>query len=124
MAARIRALPRRDPRARTPLLEYRDLRLDPLVQVVWQGTRRVELTAKEFGILEYFLRHQGEVISQESLLEHVWDDRVNLFTNTVRVHIRSLRRKLGDDVGEPRYIETLIGRGYRLGSPTPLVDQP
>lgn len=56
----------------------------------------------------------GEVISQEELLEHVWDSSVNPFTHTVRVHINSLRRKLGDDPQTPRYIETVAGEGYRL----------
>jgi len=60
------------------------------------------------------MRHPNEVVSQEALLEHVWDDSINPFTNTVRVHIASLRRKLDDDAEAPRYIETIIGQGYRL----------
>lgn len=116
LVARIRALLRRDMRARTPLLHYRDLKLDPLARVAWLDKRRLELTGKEFGILEYLMRHQGEVVSQEALLEHVWDRQANPLTNTVRVHINSLRRKLEDMVETPSYIETCIGHGYRLGT--------
>ena len=114
LVARTRALLRRDIRVRTPLFVYRDLKLDPATRTTWQGNRRLELTGKEFGILEYLLRHQGEIVSQETLLEHVWDMQANPLTNTVRVHMNSLRRKLGDMVETPRYIETIIGQGYRL----------
>jgi DNA-binding response OmpR family regulator len=117
LTARIRALLRRDMRVRSPLLQYKDLKLDPTARVVWQDNRRLELTGKEFGIIEYLLRHQGEIVSQETLLEHVWDMRTNPFTNTVRVHINSLRRKLEDMAETPRYIETFVGQGYRLGVP-------
>ncbi len=79
------------------------------------GRRRLELTAKEFGCLEYLLRHKGEIVSQEALLEHVWDGSVNPFSATVRMHIASLRRKLGDPADAPQYIETVTGQGYRLG---------
>ena len=116
LVARIRALLRRDMRARTPLLQYKDLKLDPIARVAWQGNRRLELTGKEFSILEYLLRHLGEVVSQEALLEHVWDMKANPLTNTVRVHINSLRRKLVDLAETPYYIETCIGHGYRLGA--------
>ncbi|HVB76014.1 MAG TPA: response regulator transcription factor [Ktedonobacteraceae bacterium] len=111
LCARIRALLRRDLRARAPLLQYQDLKLDPTARIIWKNNRHLELTSKEYGILEYLLRHQGEVISQETLLEHVWDMQVNPLTNTVRVHINSLRRKLQDTT----YIETVINQGYRLG---------
>src|SRR5258706_16309640 len=100
-----------------PLLQYKDLKLDPTAHVVWQDNRRLELTGKEFGIIEYLLRHQGEIVSQETLLEHVWDMQTNPFTNTVRLHINSLRRKLEDMAETPRYIETFVGQGYRLGVP-------
>ncbi len=119
LTARIRALLRRDLRVRTPLLRYKDVKLDLTAHVAWQGNRRVELTSKEFGIMEYLLRHQGEVVSQEALLEHVWDMQANPLTNTVRVHINSLRRKFADVAETPRYIETIIGQGYRLGTPVP-----
>lgn len=120
LVARIRALLRRDMQVRSPLLRYQDVKLDPTARVVWQGNRRLDLTCKEFGILEYLLRHVGEIVSQEALLEHVWDMRANPLTNTVRVHINSLRRKLEDTAETPRYIETIIGQGYRLGVVAPV----
>lgn len=75
-----------------------------------RGGRPLELTRKQFGILEYLLRHAGEVVSQEALLEHVWNAEANPFSNTVRTHINALRRKLGPAPA----IETVIGVGYRL----------
>ncbi len=119
LMARIRALLRRDVRTRSPLLRCGDLTLDPATIVACQGGRRLALTAKEFSILDYLVRHQGEVVSQQDLLEHVWDVSANTFTNAVRVHITSLRRKLGDDAEEPRYIETIVGKGYRMFAPCP-----
>ncbi len=120
LVARLRALLRRDVRTRTPLLEYQDIKLDPVTRTAWQANRRLELTNKEFGILEYLLRHQEEIVSQETLLEHVWDMQANPLTNTVRVHMNSLRRKLGDVAETPRYIETVIGQGYRLHTRQPV----
>ena len=117
LTARVRALLRRDVRVRSPLLRYKDLQMDPIARVVWLDKRRLDLTGKELGILEYLLRHQGEIVSQEVLLEHVWDMKANPLTNTVRVHINSLRRKLEDMAETPQYIETIIGQGYRLGMP-------
>jgi DNA-binding response OmpR family regulator len=116
LCARIRALLRRDLRSREPVLSAGDLKLDPAGHVVWQGKRRLELTRKEFGILEYLMRRPGEVISQEDLLEHVWNEEANPYTNVIRTHVTSLRRKLGDSVTTPSYITTVIGRGYRLES--------
>ncbi len=114
LAARIRALLRRDLRVREPILIVGDLKLDPASHTAWQRKRRLELTFKEFAILEYLMRRPGEVVSQEEIIEHVWDEEVNLFTASVRVHIHSLRRKLGDTTDNPRYIETIIGQGYLL----------
>jgi DNA-binding response OmpR family regulator len=71
------------------------------------------LTAKEFALLRYFMSRPGDVLSQEHLLEHVWDEHADPFTNTVRVTVGTLRRKLMAG-GEPSAIETVIGRGYRL----------
>lgn len=117
LTARIRALLRRDLRVREPVLQVGGLRLDPASRTAWVGRHRLDLTRKEFSILEYFMHHPGEVVSQEDLIEHAWNEDVNLFTGSVRVHIHSLRRKLGDDVQHPRYIETIVGVGYRLLSP-------
>lgn len=114
LAARIRALLRRDLRVREPILEVGDLKLDPASRIAWQKKQRLSLTKKEFAILEYLMRHAGEVVSQEELIEHVWNEDVNLFTASVRVHVHSLRRKLGDSPDSPHYIETITGSGYRL----------
>ena len=114
LLARIRALLRRDMRVREPILKIQDISLDPVEKVVWKSAHRIQLTRKEFGILEYLMRHPNEVISQEELLEHVWGTMTNVFSNTVRVHIQSLREKLEDNSATPRYIETIIGTGYRF----------
>lgn len=114
LTARMRALLRRDLRVREPILRVGDLELDSASRTAWRGRRRLELTTKEFAILEYMMRHPGEIVSQEALIEHVWGEEVNLFTGSVRVHIHSLRRALGDDADHPRYIETVVGQGYRL----------
>ncbi|MDT8304999.1 MAG: response regulator transcription factor [Anaerolineae bacterium] len=114
LSARIRALLRRDLRVRAPIHQVGDLKLDPAGQIIWQRNRRLDLTRKEYGILAYLMHRPGEVVSQEELLEHVWDATVDPLTPVVRVHINSLRRKLGDDAQQPRYIETIVGAGYRL----------
>ncbi len=117
LAARLRALLRRERRVGEPVLHCGDLKLDPASRVAWQRDRRLELTRKEFAILEYLMRHAGGVISQETLLEHVWDATADPLTHVVRVHINSLRRKLHDNADNPRYIKTVIGQGYQLIPP-------
>ncbi len=114
LCARIRALLRRDRRVRDPVLRCGDLMLDPAARTAWLGRRKLELTRKELATLEYLMRHPGQVITQEELLEHVWGDEVDSLTGTVRVHIASVRNKLGDNGRDPRYIGTAIGRGYFL----------
>jgi DNA-binding response OmpR family regulator len=114
LCARMRALLRRDLRTRLPILQHGDLRVDPSERVAWQGRRRLRLRRKEFALLEYLLRRDGEVVSQEDILDHVWDAQVNPLTNVVPVHIASLRRALRDDPRAPRYIRTVIGEGYQL----------
>ncbi len=118
LLARIRALLRRDLRSREPILKIRDISLDTAEKAVWRSGRRIHLTRKEFGVLEYLMRHPNEVISQEELLEHVWGTLTNVFSNTVRVHIQSLREKLEDNNEAMEYIETVVGSGYRFISPT------
>jgi DNA-binding response OmpR family regulator len=112
--ARIRALLRRDMRTRDPILKIQDISLDSVEHVVWKADRRIQLTRKEFSILEYLMRHPNEVISQEELLEHIWDSTSNEISNTIRVHIKSLRENLLDDSANPKYIQTVIGVGYRF----------
>jgi len=114
LVARIRALLRRDLRVRDTVIQLGNLKLDPAAKIVWHNKYRLELTRKEFGILEYLMRHPGEIIPQEKLLEHVWDSEADPFSGAVRVHIHSLRRKLGGNGTSSEWIETLVGEGYRL----------
>jgi DNA-binding response OmpR family regulator len=113
LLARVRSLLRRDGGTTTAVLTVADLELDSARHAVTRGTRPLELTAKEFALLRYFMAHAGEVLSQETLLEHVWDEFADPFTNTVRVTVGTLRRKLAID-DEPQLIETVVGRGYKL----------
>ena len=112
LAARVRALLRRD-EVGSPVLQVGGLMLDPARFEAVQDGIRLDLTAKEFALLHYFLARPGVVLSQETLLEHVWDEMADPFTNVVRVTISNLRRKLVD----PGVIETVPGRGYRLVEP-------
>jgi DNA-binding response OmpR family regulator len=113
LAARVRSLARRDTTTETSVYRVGDIELDDARHVARRGERTLDLTAKEFALLRFFMAHPGEVLSQETLLEHVWDEFADPFTNTVRVTVGTLRRKLtGDD--ETSIIETVIGRGYKL----------
>ncbi len=114
LTARIRALLRRPPDAHRPVLEVGDVRLDPASRVVWRGAITVPLTAREFALLEFLLRHPGEVVTREQLLEHVWDSNYDGLSNVVDVHIANLRRKLGSPDG-PDPLVTVRGAGYRIG---------
>jgi DNA-binding response OmpR family regulator len=116
LLARVRSLLRRDSRSVSSVVSVGELELDDARHEARRGERRLDLTAKEFALLRYFMLHAGEVISQESLLEHVWDEHADPFTNTVRVTVGTLRRKVTID-DEPPLIETVIGSGYRLLDP-------
>jgi DNA-binding response OmpR family regulator len=109
LAARVRALLRREDGG-TPVLTVGTLRLDPARFEATQDQNPLDLTAKEFSLLHYFMAHPGVVLAQERLLEHVWDEMADPFTNVVRVTVSNLRKKLAD----PSVIETVPGRGYRL----------
>jgi len=123
LTARVRSLLRRDTPATSSLLTVGDVSLDDARHDARRGDRRLDLTAKEFALLRYFMNHPGEVLSQETLLEHVWDENADPFTNTVRVTVGTLRRKLMAG-GEASVIETVIGRGYRLVDQALVVDGP
>jgi DNA-binding response OmpR family regulator len=114
LGARVRALLRRDIDTASAVLQRAGIELDTARHEVHYHGEPVELTAKEFALLRWFLLHPDEVHSAERLLEHVWDEHADPFTNTVRVTICNLRRKLATtgEAGQP--IETLPGRGYRL----------
>jgi len=114
LSARVRTLLRRDAGRTGAELRVGDLRLDAARFEAWRGDRLLELTAKEFALLRYFMAHAGEVLSQEHLLEHVWDEHADPFTNTVRVTVGTLRRKLQGDDEQDQVMDTVVGRGYRL----------
>jgi DNA-binding response OmpR family regulator len=110
LIARIRALGRRSAPPLPPVLERAGVRLDPARRAVTRAGRPVDLTPKEFAVLEVLMRGQGTVVSAEQLLEKAWDENIDPFTNVVRVTMMTLRKKLG----EPQVIETVPGVGYRL----------
>jgi DNA-binding response OmpR family regulator len=112
LVARVRALSRRSP-STPPVLTRGDLTVDRARRRASRGGRPLTLTRKEFGVLEAVLRADGAVVSTEELLENVWDEHADPFSNTVSVTLARLRRKLG----EPPLIETVIGSGYRLRVP-------
>ena len=109
LVARVRALARRTPSA-PPLLHRGDLTVDRARHRASRAGHPLSLTRKEFGVLETLIAADGVVVSAEELLEHVWDEYADQFSNTVAVTVGRLRRKLGD----PSLIETVVGVGYRL----------
>ena len=109
LLARVRALLRRDTAGTTAVLSVGPLRVDVARHRATLAGAPLALTPKEFGVLEYLITRPGLVVSSEELLEHVWDANADPFTQTVRVTVGTLRRKLGDG-----WIETVVGRGYRL----------
>jgi DNA-binding response OmpR family regulator len=110
LVARVHALARRAGAARPPVLRHDDLELDPAKRTATRAGADLALSRKEFGVLEALLAADGAVVSLEELLERVWDENVDPFTNTVRMTIMKLRRKLG----EPAVIYTVAGAGYRV----------
>jgi two-component system OmpR family response regulator len=113
LLARLRALLRRAPADRPARLEVGDLVVDPATHQVFRGSRAVELTAREFAVLEFLARHPGEAISRTRLLEHVWDENYLGSTNIVDVYVGYLRRKLEAAGGAP-LIRTIRGVGFAL----------
>jgi DNA-binding response OmpR family regulator len=114
LSARVRSLLRRDAGRTGAVLRVGGLSLDTARFEVTRDGRLIDLTAKELTLLRYFMTHAGEVLSQERLLEHVWDENADPLTNTVRVTVGTLRRKLVREGDESPPIETVIGAGYRL----------
>ncbi len=113
LAARLRALIRRGTLPRPTVLEVGDLKLDPGKRQVWKGQDEINLSPKEFSLLEMFMRHPGEVFSRTRLIEHVWDFAYDGTSNVVDQYVAYLRRKL-DKPNSLTYIETVRGTGYRL----------
>lgn len=110
LVARIRALARRSMPSRPPILRHGDIELDPARRSVTRAGAPVQLARKEMAVLETLMAADGATVSAEELLERVWDDQIDPFTNVVRMTIMTLRRKLG----EPVAVETVIGAGYRM----------
>jgi len=113
LRARIRALLRRESTAKTGVLQIGDLILDPAAHTVKRSGQLIELTAKEFSLLEYMMRHPNQLITREMAEEHLWSYENIVASNVVDVYIRRLRRKI-DDPYEPKLLETLRGAGYRI----------
>jgi two-component system, OmpR family, copper resistance phosphate regulon response regulator CusR len=111
LLVRVKALLRRGPATRASVLRVGDLELDRLSQQVRRAGKRVELTAKEYGVLEYLMANTGRVLSRTMILEHVWDQSFDGATNIVDVYVRHLRTKV-DDVHEHKLIRTIRGQGY------------
>ena len=115
LMARLRALFRRGARERPAVLEAGDLKFDPGARRAWRDSTEVDLTAREMALLEYLLRHKGEVASKRDILDHVWDYDFEGDPNIVEVYIRHLRNKL-DRPFDREAIETVRGVGYRLAA--------
>jgi len=114
LVARVRALARREPALVPETVTVADLEVDLASRRVRRAGRPVVLTAKEFALLEFFVRHAGQVVDRAAITAHVWDENHDPFTNVLEVLIRRLRRKI-DDAYEPKLIHTLRGAGYRFG---------
>ncbi|HEX8427624.1 response regulator transcription factor [Hymenobacter sp.] len=113
LLARVRALVRRRPEASSSaaILHLADLTLDPSSKRVQRAGQPIQLTAREFSLLEYLLRHKGRVISRVDILEHVWETSFDTGSNVIDVYINFLRKKLDKDF-TPKLIHTLVGMGY------------
>jgi two-component system response regulator VanR len=113
LVLRLRALDRRRAYSRPPVREIAGLRLDPFRREVFRDGRYVALTRKQFAVLEVLVAAEGGVVSAEELLRRAWDENANPFTNAVRITVSALRKRLG----EPWFIATVAGVGYRIDTP-------
>ncbi|MDD3818697.1 MAG: response regulator transcription factor [Actinomycetota bacterium] len=111
LLARLRALLRRTSKDKENILTAFEIKIDMGSEQVFSGEKEVKLTKKEFMVLEYLLRHRGQVVSRNQILEHAWDRNVDIFTNIVDTHIKNIRKKLGNS---GKHIETIYGSGYRI----------
>ncbi|MEW6638570.1 MAG: response regulator transcription factor [Actinomycetota bacterium] len=116
LLARIRALTRRADQPLASRIEAGDLKIDLRSRRVWRGERQVELSSREFALLEYFMRHPRQVLSRQQILSAVWDYAFDPGSNVVDVYVSYLRSKL-DRRGEPSLIQTVRGAGYRFEPP-------
>jgi two-component system copper resistance phosphate regulon response regulator CusR len=115
LLARLRALLRRGPALRPETVEIADLSIDMRARRVRRGGRQIELTAKEYALLEYLARRAGEVVSRAEIAEHVWEENFDPFSNLIEVYVQRLRRKI-DEGRAPRLLRTRRGEGYVLAS--------
>jgi DNA-binding response OmpR family regulator len=113
LLARVRALMRREALPKSQKLTVGDLVMDTLSRETWRGQRKIDLTTKEYSLLEYFMRHPNVVLTRTMLEENIWDYSFDGVSNIVDVYVRRLRQKL-EAGGEPGLIETIRGAGYRL----------
>ena len=118
LLARIQALHRRGHQRDLVALQVGDLALDVLRRQARRGERRIELTAREFSLLEFLMRHAGEVVTRSMLADHVWGERYDSLSNLIEVFVNRLRRKLEAD-GAPRLLHTVRGAGYVLSAESP-----
>jgi DNA-binding response OmpR family regulator len=113
LLARVRAILRRKGVQRNIILRNGDFVIDPNTMKGYNKNEETTFTVKEFSILEYLMQNSGRIISQEELLEHIWDEESNLFTQAIKVHISNIRKKLSD-IGAGELIKTVKGRGYMI----------
>lgn len=113
LSARVRAMLRRGGEAKSVLLEFADLKMDTLSHQVYRGEKSIELTAKEYALLEYFLRNSGKVLTRSQIIEHIWNFDFDSDSNIVDVYVRYLRRKVDYDF-PVKLIHTVRGVGYVL----------
>ncbi len=111
LVARVRALLRRGTQDRGAEIRFADLRLDPVAHKVWRGNKEIELTAKEYALLEYFMRNPNQVLTRTMIAEHVWDYTFDSFTNIIDVYVNYLRKKVDRDY-DKKLIHTVRGIGY------------
>jgi len=111
LTARVRALLRRDGQDRGAEITFADLRLDPVSHKVWRGKTEIDLTAKEYGLLEYLMRNTNTVLSRAMIADHVWDYAFDSFTNIIDVYVNYLRKKVDKDF-PVKLIHTVRGQGY------------
>jgi DNA-binding response OmpR family regulator len=117
LQARLRALLRRTSPQKSGILEVGDLHIDPATHFVERAGQNIELTAKEYALLEYFARHTNQIITRDMIESHIWNDDYSCNPDIVKAYIRRLRRKI-DDPFEVKLFETIRGAGYRLRSPS------
>ncbi len=113
LLARVRALLRRGPALRPEIITIADLRIDTRARLIWRADHAIELTAKEYALIEYLARRAGEVVTRTDIAEHVWDENFDPFSNLIEVYIQRLRRKIDDDQAV-KLIRTRRGEGYTL----------